>query len=220
MSKMKRLTALVMAVILCICLSVPAYAEEIEEETAVPAVISDVTVPMSTGDLQFIEVQSRNNHSFYIIIDRSGRTEQVYFLDQVDENDLISLLKEEGYEEYAKCTCEDKCSAGDVNQDCLVCRLNLKDCIGQEKAPAVQPTAAPSVSQHSTVLSAVTGISDMNLLIMGAVLGLILLAVLYILVVSSDKPKKKKKKPKAPAEEEIDFDDEDDDDEDDPEDEE
>ena len=43
---------------------------------------------------QFITVQSKNRNYFYLVIDRSGDTENVYFLNLVDEADLLALMEE------------------------------------------------------------------------------------------------------------------------------
>ncbi|MPN07842.1 hypothetical protein SDC9_155114 [bioreactor metagenome] len=52
----------------------------------------------ASSDKQFITVVSKSGNYFFIIIDRAAETENVYFLNKVDEADLMSILKESGYE--------------------------------------------------------------------------------------------------------------------------
>ena len=66
---------------------------------------------------QFITVQSKAGNDYYIVIDRAGDTENVYFLNLVDEADLLALMDdvEEEEPEPAVCTCGDKCYVGHVD---------------------------------------------------------------------------------------------------------
>lgn len=47
---------------------------------------------------EFLTVTTKNNNTFYIVIDRSSATDNVYMLSQIDENDLKEFLDEEQQE--------------------------------------------------------------------------------------------------------------------------
>lgn len=114
----RRLLACVLAVMLCMAaFSVNAYAEggdyqEYEippEETTDPGALTPggnmTLVDDITGDAanekEFITVVTKNGHYFYIIIDHSAKgTNTVYFLNQVDEADLLALLSDEEKSAY------------------------------------------------------------------------------------------------------------------------
>ena len=168
-----RIFVFLLAVILCMAaLSVTAladggdyYGDELPLETPEPTEppVPEVTPEPSftpEGNLsliddfsevkskQFITVQSKSGNYFYIVIDRAGDTENVYFLNLVDEADLLALIEEPESEPEpapAVCTCKDKCYAGHVDTRCPVCAVNMSECTGKEKKPETTP--APEVPE-------------------------------------------------------------------------
>lgn len=86
---------------------------------------------------QFITVQSKAGNYFYIIIDRSADAENVYFLNLVDEADLLSLIEADDTA-YA-CACTDKCVVGSINTSCPICQYNMSECMGKETVIETTP---------------------------------------------------------------------------------
>lgn len=90
---------------------------------------------------QFVTLQSKNGNTFYLVIDRSGNTENVYFMNLVDEADLLALIEDEdGQNKAPVCSCSEKCAVGSINTTCEVCRSNMTECAGRVPVTEPEPT--------------------------------------------------------------------------------
>ena len=76
--------------------------------------------------------------------DEDGEQYQTYFLNMVDEADLLAAMQAAGGE-LPECSCADKCAVGAINTDCTVCAVNMSECQGKapEPAPVVEPEPDP-----------------------------------------------------------------------------
>ena len=104
-----KLFSLFLAVLFCVSMmAIPASAQSNENEEPLPPLTPDgnmnlVDDMVTSSGKQFITVTTRDGNYFYIIIDRDDNGNQtVYFLNQVDEADLLSLLDEDELKDYTE----------------------------------------------------------------------------------------------------------------------
>ena len=96
---------------------------------------------------QFITIETRNGETFYLVIDydkpldEDGERYETYFLNLVDEADLLALI--DGDKTALVCSCTTKCEAGAVNTSCEVCKTNMTECTGKEKVVERVPDTTP-----------------------------------------------------------------------------
>ena len=129
-----------------------ATPEPTPEETIEPGEGFDEEGNLVTRDLlydkhtnkQFITVQTKGGSTFYIVIDydkpvnEEEEQYQTYFLNMVDEADLLAAVEAAGGE-LPTCACSEKCAAGAVNTTCPVCATNMTECVGMEPEPEPDP---------------------------------------------------------------------------------
>lgn len=159
-------------------------AEPSEPEASEPGAPFTEDGIASTRDLlydkntnkQFIVVETRNGNTFYIVIDYDKLLDeeeeryQTYFLNPVDEADLLALLEDENGNSPIVCSCTEKCTAGNVNTSCALCKTDMTNCAGVEKTPAEPETTEPPAEEPTKE----TGGSNMAGIL--AVVGIVVLA--------------------------------------------
>ena len=177
----KKLTAALCAAVLMCGMAVTAYAGGGEEcdgldpvepppaETVDPGegftedgnlVTRDLLYDKATNK-QFITVQTSGGNTFYIVIDYDKPTDEdgeqyhTYFLNMVDEADLLAAMQAAGGE-LPECSCVDKCAVGAINADCAVCAVNMSECQGKapEPAPVVEPEQPKATGNGGILLLA------------------------------------------------------------------
>jgi len=136
-NKLPRVFITLMVVMLCMAafsITALAYADEDEQgtassettemaepeettESAVTAESAEALTPdgnltladdIESGDKEFITVQTKDGNTFYLIIDHASSEDNVYFLNMVDEEDLLALIDDEDFvAEYADSAAND-----------------------------------------------------------------------------------------------------------------
>ena len=127
----------------------PETTPDPQPETIVPgepledegnALTRDLLYDKATNK-QFITIQTKNGNTFYIVIDYDAPINdeeeqyQTYFLNMVDESDLLALMDEEAAAELTTCVCEAHCEVGAINVECPVCKTNMSECTGKVPEP-------------------------------------------------------------------------------------
>ena len=121
---------------------------------------------------QFITIQTKNGNTFYIVIDYDAPINeeeeqyQTYFLNMVDEADLLALMDDAAVEALTTCVCENHCEAGAVNTSCPVCKNTMSECAGTtpepeapaEDDPTLTPVEEPEKSSNMGMIIGVIGI--------------------------------------------------------------
>ncbi len=147
---MKHGKILVLACILSTFLTVTAFA--VPEESDPPEALTpegNLTLvdDVNQENKQFITVQSKNGNYFYLVVDRSGEKENVYFLNLVDESDLLALIEEEPVPEKIICSCIEPCIGGTMNHDCPVCDVNTAGCQAIIEEPPMEEPEEPEIQE-------------------------------------------------------------------------
>lgn len=182
-------------------------SEDAGEETA-SSIPDGAFTPEGTGTIQdaaaegedekqFYTITTEDGNVFYLVIDGKRDANNVYFLNGVTEEDLMSLAEKSNgsisvIPEEESCTCTEKCEEGSVNTDCLVCKNDLTGCTGKE----VQPEEPEEPAQPEEPANE------------GASIGMIVFLILGVLAVVGIGYYVKIIRPRQQAEEEEEFDEE------------
>ena len=149
---MNKLICAALATLLCaVMFTLPTFAVA-ETQPLTPDGNLEIVDDIVHEDKQFITVRSRSGAEFYIVIDRSRDSDNVYFLNQVDDADLFALLEEDS---AASCSCKEKCTVGAVNSDCLVCRIDMKSCKGkvsEVKSETISDSEPAEIGKKQNIL--------------------------------------------------------------------
>lgn len=163
----KRICAALSALLCVAMFTLPAFAVA-ETQPLTPDGNLEIVDDIVHEDKQFITVKSRSGAEFYIVIDRSRDSDNVYFLNQVDDVDLFALLEEDS---AASCSCKEKCVVDSVNSGCLVCRMDMKSCKGKVSEVRSEPDAEPNSTEPSGKQNILPVILVVGVIGGGAVIG-------------------------------------------------
>ena len=160
MKKFAKQMAALLCLLLCVTVAFPMACfanDQTGDSEEQPQAVTESAVPLTpdgqgtvidnvteADGKEFFTIMTPDENVFYLIIDRQRDSENVYFLNAVTESDLMALAEKDAEgantetesaipEPEPVCTCDEKCAPGEVDTDCPVCVLNLKQCAGKEK---------------------------------------------------------------------------------------
>ena len=128
--------------------------EETEDSPALTPEGNAALVDDFGGNKQLITVTTKAGNYFYILIDRANENKEtaVHFLNQVDEADLMALLEDDSQNTPIVCSCTEKCTAGKVNTNCALCKMDMTNCAGKEATPEeTEQPDEPTPEKNSNV---------------------------------------------------------------------
>ena len=149
-----------------------------------------------TTNKQFITIQTKSGNTFYVVIDYDAPINeeeeqyQTYFLNMVDESDLLALMDEDSVAALTTCTCTERCEAGRVNTSCPVCKNNMSECTGTVSEPEAPAEEPEPVEDEATQKSSNMGM----IIVIIAVVGIGGAGYYYIKFVRGKKQKDEDKK--------------------------
>ena len=157
----------------------------------------------NTEGKQFLTVQTKAGNTFFIVIDRARESENTYFLNLVDEADLLALMDEPPPEKAAPvCTCDTHCAVGHIDTSCPVCAADMTACLGTDPEPEPEPEEVVIPPEPEPEPPKKDGMEN-TMRIVGAV-GLLAVAAVVLLIVFRGKNRKQTPRHDEP-EEEMEF---------------
>ena len=123
------------------------------------------------NEKELFTISTQNKNIYYLIVDRAREGENVYFLNEVTEQDLFSLTdtgqetKEVAVTEPKElvCNCIQKCDIGMVNAGCEVCSIDLKKCAGTaentQKITEIEKKDVEKTTEKGTLIFLAAGVA-------------------------------------------------------------
>lgn len=102
----------------------------------------------ASKEMQFMTVTTRDGSYYYIVIDRSGSNENVYFLNAVDTVDLMNLMSDEEKAEFEE-------TEKPETENIITPEVNLE---GEEEAPAEKEEEAQAKESTANTAAVTLGV--------------------------------------------------------------